>query len=241
MTRFARAVDTLAPLALLSLVACGGDLTLPGGSAAGLALRVVDGNLQVGQVGQPLPKPVVVLVQTETGTPIDGRRVAFTMPAGSAESFDPDTAVTNSKGEATTRWKLGTVPGAYTGEAIVVAVDDTTVLSASFQADAIPGDPDTLRADGPTSQPGSRGNALAEPLTVKVVDRFGNPVSGAEVEWKVSRDGDGQLSQEKVPTDANGISSVTWTLGNNILVQRAEARVGNISGSPVAFVAAVLF
>ena len=76
---------------------------------------------------------------------------------------------------------------------------------------------------------------------MKVVDRFGNPVGGVEVEWKVESGGDGEVSQETAPTDADGISSVTWTLGNSSGVQRVEARLDKASGSPVTFLAVVLF
>jgi hypothetical protein len=242
MKHLALLVRPAAALAVLGLASCGGDLTLPGTSAEGLAVRVIGGDLQQGAVGEPLPDPVIVEVKTEGGVPIGGRRVAFVASAeGGAESFDPDTAVTNSQGQALTRWKLPTAPGTYMAEARVVAEADTNVLAVSFQADAIAGSPDTVRAVSPASQPGRRGQPLAEPLRVKVLDRFGNPVSGAEVEWKVSNDGDGSLSEERVRTDDEGVSSVVWTLGGNVGVQRAEARIQDVSGSPVNFVAVVLF
>jgi hypothetical protein len=199
------------------------------------------GNGQAGTVGEALPAPLVVLVATDAGTPIGGQKVAFAAPTGGAEAFDPDTAISDSKGEALTRWVLGTEPGTYTGEARIVAEGDTAVEAVSFQADALPGAPDTVRAAGPTTQPGDRGQPLAEPLSVLVVDRFGNPVGGVEVEWKIANGGDGELSAEKAPTGADGISSVTWTLGNRVGVQRVEAKVGGASGSPVSFTAVILF
>ncbi len=229
-----------AALLAVSLSGCGGDLTLPGTSVAGLKVRVVGGADQTGKVGQPLADPVVVQVQTDDGSPIVSRKVAFVASAGGAAGFTPDTAVTDSKGEALTRWVLGTAPGTYTAEARVVAMGDTTVLAAPFQADAVAGDPDTLRAVGPTSQPGRRGQTLADPLTVMVVDRFGNRVGGVDVTWNASK-GDGEVSQETVATDADGLSSVIWTLGNSVGVQKVEAKVDKATGSPVSFTAVVLF
>jgi hypothetical protein len=229
-----------AALLVMGLASCGGDLTLPDGSSAGLGLEVLRGNGQSGTVGQALPEPVVVRVATDAGTPMSGRKVAFADTGGGAEGFSPDTAVTDSKGEALTHWVLGTSPGTYFGEARIVAEGDTAVKSVSFQADALAGDPDTVRAAGPTTQPGRRGEPLGDSLSVMVVDRYGNPVGGAQVEWKPA-DGDGQVSQESALTGPDGISSVTWTLGSQIGVQRVEAKVGDASGSPVSFTAVILF
>lgn len=229
-----------AVLLVVGLAGCGGDLTLPGGSAEGIGLEVLRGNGQSGTVGQALPEPVVVRVATDAGTPMSGRKVAFADSGGGAEGFDPDTAVTDSKGEALTHWVLGTSPGTYVGEARIVAEGDTAVKSVSFQANALAGDPDTVRAAGPTSQPGRRGETLGDSLSVMVVDRYGNPVGGAQVEWKPAND-DGQVSQESALTGPDGISSVTWTLGSQIGLQRLEAKVGDVSGSPVTFTAVILF
>jgi hypothetical protein len=73
------------------------------------------------------------------------------------------------------------------------------------------------------------------------VDRFGNPVPGAEVKWKVEN-GNGEVSpDEDALTDADGRSTVTWTLGNRVGVQQLKAEVGEIFGSPVTFTATILF
>ena len=73
-----------------------------------------------------------------------------------------------------------------------------------------------------------------------MVDRFGNPVAGADVRWDVEAGG-GQVSSEHVLTQADGTSSVSWTLGGGFGLQRVTAEVGGAHGSPVAFTAAVLF
>lgn len=226
----------------LGAVGCAADLTLPPSTAAGLALTVVDGNGQQGTVGEALPDLVKVEVKTTAGQPISGRTVAFLRSgADPAERFDPETAVTNSQGQAFSSWVLGTEPGPYAAQARIVADDDTTVVAVALAADARPGAPDTIRAVGATSQPGRRGQPLADPLTVVVVDRFGNPVAAAVVEWTVSDDNDGELSEQSSVTGADGTSSVTWTLGTRIGVERAQASVAGATGSPVGFTAVVLF
>ena len=226
-------------VALAALVGCGGDLTLPDATGAGLALAVVGGDRQQGTVGEPLPQPVVVLVRTEGGQPMANREVAFAPAEGQATSFAPDTAITGADGKAVTQWVLGTAPGQYTAVATIVAEADVPP-PVTIQASAIAGTPDTVRALSETARPGRRNQTLPDPLVVQVVDRFGNPVAGADVEWRVVAGG-GNVSAEHVPTADDGTSSVSWTLGGGFGLQRVTAEVTGATGSPVAFTAAVLF
>jgi len=238
MNEFAFLWRTPAALLSIALLSCGGDLTLPGSSAAGLRVAVVTGDNQQGAVGQPLPDPVVVVVKTDAGQPMADRRVDFVAQTAGGGGFDPATTVTNSVGEASTHWVLGTAPGVYMAEARVVAPDTTVQPAVAFQAAAVAGAPDTLRPVGPTSQPGRRGEPLAEPLVVMTVDQFGNPVPGATVDWTAD---EGELSAETTVTGADGTASVTWTLGDKIGFRKAAARVEGAKGSPVTFTAVVLF
>jgi hypothetical protein len=225
----------LAVLAL-GITACGGDLTLPG---PGLALRV-EGNGQQGTVGQELPSALVVVVKSDEGSPLQGQRVVFSSD-DPADVFKPDTALTDAAGKAFTRWTLGTKPGPYSGQARVLAEGDSSLISAALEASAVAGDPDTLRAGGPTTQAANRGQPLDESLRVVVVDRYGNPVGGADVQWAVT-EGDGTLSDEHTLTAADGTSAISWTVGSRLGVQKAEARVeGEASGSPLTFTAVVFF
>jgi hypothetical protein len=228
------------PVALAAVLGCGGDLTLPDSSGAGLELSIVAGSPQTGTVGQPLSSPIVVQVATQSGQPIGGRRVAFVLSEASPSGkVDPDTAVTNSEGRASARWVLGTVPGEYQGEARLVTTDSTEP-AVPFAASARAGTPDTIRAVSPLSQPGRRDHELDDPLVVAVVDRFGNPVPDATVLWSVTSGG-GALSAEETTTGSDGTASVTWTLGSGIGIQKAAATLDGATGSPVTFTVAVLF
>jgi hypothetical protein len=229
------------PAVMLVLVGCGADLTLPGSTGApGLAVAVVNGDGQIGTVGEELPAPVVVEVKTDAGQALPGRRVAFVVAQGAGAGFDPDTALTNPEGRAETRWVLGTAVGAYTAEARLVPDGESAPPIAPLQATADPGTPDTVRAISAAIQPGSRGEPLPEPLVVMTVDRFGNPVAGAEIRWETSS-GSGDVSAETTLTGSDGTTNVIWTLGNRIGVQRATAKVEHADGSPVTFAATVLF
>jgi hypothetical protein len=238
MKPFAEALRPAAPLLLIGLVSCGGDLTLP---ESNLGVTLVTGNEQIGPVGQALPDFVVVSVHTDVGTPINGQKVEFvTGGSDGVQGFDPKVAVSDSKGEARARWILGPTPGSYSAEARLVVEGDSVSPTVGLTASAVPGAPDTLRALSPAVQPGRRGQTLAEPLVVAVVDRFGNLVPDAQVAWK-AENGGGQVSQETGVTASDGTSSVTWTLGNGIGVQRATASIQGATGSPVTFTATVLF
>jgi hypothetical protein len=238
MNRFALVLPTVAVL-VVGLVGCGDDLTLPAPGPTGLSLAVLTGNGQVGTVGQELDDPVVVIVKNTAGVPIPNRQVVFATTGAGA--FDPTSAMTDTQGKALSHWTLGTVPGAYTGQATIVAQDDSTPPPVTFEATANAGSPDSVRADSPLIQNGRRGEAVEEPLVVLVVDRYGNPVPGVEVTWKAEL-GNGDLSPSSgTVTGADGRSSVTWTLGNRIGIQQVTADVHDLIGSPVTFSATVLF
>jgi hypothetical protein len=234
-----RSRATVGVLAVLMAAACGSDLTLPSSTVDGVRLRMIQGDGQTGSVGDALPSPLVVQVETEAGEPLINRQVAF-LPSNSAgDRFDQDTVITDSQGRATNRWVLGTAPGEYAATARVVTTADSapTLL---LQATAVAGPPDTLRATSPTNQPGRRGQPVAQPLAVRVLDRFGNPVGGAEVAWTTDPS-DGRVSPATTRTDSDGGATVTWTLGTRVGTQKATATVVGASGSPLLFTAFVLF
>ena len=77
-------------------------------------------------------------------------------------------------------------------------------------------------------QTGTVGQALPQPLAIKVEDQSGAGVAGSTVSWAVSSGG-GSVSSASNQTDAQGQAQVTWTLGhaagsgNNTTVARAGA------------------
>ncbi|MGH7581321.1 MAG: Ig-like domain-containing protein [Gemmatimonadales bacterium] len=229
-----------AVLALAATLGCGDDLALPSSSGNGVDLTIVGGNDQTGIVGQELPDPLVVSVQSG-GAPIPGHEVAFIVAGDAAAGrLEPDTAVTGSDGRAVAHWVLGPQAGPYEVEARLVVSEPEPPPTAVFAASALAGEPDTMRAVSVLSQPGRIGRPVAEAPTVLVVDRFGNPVGGAEVAWDVTAGG-GTTSGAATATGEDGRASVTWTLGLGIGVQKLMARMEGVHGSPVTFTATVLF
>src|SRR5438045_788780 len=80
---------------------------------------------------------------------------------------------------------LGTPPARARATATVVPQAATPgPAPAPLQATAAADAPASVRGDSPAIQVGRRGEPVAEPLVVAVVDRYGNPVAGVEVKWK---------------------------------------------------------
>ena len=227
-------------LILSGTLGCGGDLLLPDppGGGENVVLSKVDGDNQVGVVGERLEQPLIVKVMTARGLPAVSREVEFVF-TDAAGVVSPAQAVTNSEGQAIANWVLGTEPGAQTVSAQLV-VGDAEPQAEEFTAQAKPAPPDTLSAKSPTSQPGRRGHKVAAPPVIQVVDRFGNPVPEVPVAWQVSS-GEGKVSEAITRTNGDGISTVDWTLGPRVGIQRLTATVGPITGSPLSFTATVLF
>jgi hypothetical protein len=228
-------------LLLSGALACGGgDLLLPDppGGGDNVVLSKEAGDNQQGVVGEQLLQPLIVKVLTPRELPATGKEVEFVFTSA-AGVVTPAKALTNSAGQATANWVLGTAPGAQTVTARLV-IGDAEPQIEEFTAQAKAAAPDTLSALSRTSQPGRRGQKAGTKPLVKVVDRFGNPVSDVPVAWQVVS-GQGSVSEAITRTQTDGTSTVEWTLGNRPGLQRLTADVGAITGSPVSFTATVLF
>jgi Big-like domain-containing protein len=221
---------------------CGSDLLLPDppGGGENVALTKLTGDDQTGTVGEELDAPLVVQVLSARSQPVADRKVAFVLTSDAAAGVvSPDTAVTNTAGQATARWVLGTAPGAHMVVAQLVG-GEADNQAAEFHAAARPAGPDTLRASSALSQPGRRKREVGTAPTVHVVDRFGNPVGGVPVAWQVTSGG-GQVQESITTSDVNGDATAHWTLGDRLGLHKLTAAIGSVSGSPVTFTATVLF
>lgn len=85
-------------------------------------------------------------------------------------------------------------------------------------------------------QTGLVGGTLPNALRV-LVTRDGEPASGVSVAWST---GSGSLNPSSAETDADGLSSSTWTLGDTPGTVTATASVTNATGSPVTFTATAI-
>jgi len=87
--------------------------------------------------------------------------------------------------------------------------------------------PAALNLVSVNGQSGVVGQALANPLVVKVVDAAGAGVPGVSVAWSVTSGG-GALSAATTTTNAAGTATVTWTLGPTSGANTVSASVAGV-------------
>ncbi|HST58603.1 MAG TPA: Ig-like domain-containing protein [Longimicrobium sp.] len=193
-----------------------------------LLLSKRGGDGQRGVVGGVLADSLGVLLRMPDGRPVAGALVSWSVPAA-AGAVSPVATRTDAEGRASAAWRLGTSPGLVQATATVDS--GTLVFTSLIQADA----PAAMVAVAGGGE-GLVGGALADSLAVRITDRHGNPVSGAEVDWS-ARTGGGAVSPARSATDAQGIARAQWRLG--LLAgapgQTASATVAGLP--PVAFAA----
>lgn len=118
--------------------------------------------------------------------------------------------------------------------ALATVVGAVTLAACGSANDGYdPSVPTTLELVGGNNQFGDAGTTLADLLTIKTTNLNGDPVSGVTVEWFVLT-GAGTLSAASSVTDVNGLAQVSWTLGDRVGGQTAQA-VAELSGSPITF------
>lgn len=96
------------------------------------------------------------------------------------------------------------------------------------------GPPASVAVASGNGQPGVAGQALPDPLVVRVTDASGSAVSGATVQWSVTLGG-GSVSPGTSTTDAEGRAQAAWTLGTAAGGNTATASVSGLP--PVSFTA----
>jgi len=93
---------------------------------------VAQGNLQTAKVGAALPTSIVVRVVGSGNVPMANVTVLFQVISGGG-SISPQSAVTNTLGEVTTKWTLGSVAGLQ-----MAAASTGTLSPANLTATATP-------------------------------------------------------------------------------------------------------
>lgn len=182
----------------------GDDLAGPGRVPA--SLTKVMGDSQQVTVGATAALPLVVEVTDAQGSPVSGVLINFTGDSGGG-SVSPNAVTTGPDGRAASGWHAPTLVGRYIVRASAAGVDSVLFSSASIPAAAA-----ALALVSGDSQAAPVGSPLPQPVTVRVNDRFGNPVAGAVVQF-TALGNQGQLLQTDSASDSVGIIHATWTVG----------------------------
>jgi Tol biopolymer transport system component len=181
-----------------------------------VALTSTDIVAAAGSVVAPAPMARVV---DSRGAPVANVPVTFELAAGEGSVRAP--AVT-SDGDGVVRagtWTLGTSVGSSVLRARLSA---TPSIAVDFMATTHAGSPASIVRLSGDAQLGLVGEPLTQPLSVKVVDGFGNSVSGAAVTFTVLA-GDGTIAAAATTNGAGIASSGLWTLGPAVTEQRVVA------------------
>ena len=102
-------------------------------------IRIVSGNDQQGLPGAALEKPLIVEVRDQSGDPLPGVQVAFSVSIGGG-MLSATSATTDVNGRAESILTLGPNPGANTVEVGVTGIQEKQSVSAIAELPPIPQD-----------------------------------------------------------------------------------------------------
>ena len=213
----------------------GNPVTFTATATAGAASRLdpVTGTAsQTATVGSALSGTALpaVTVRDAAGNPVAGTNVTFSVTGGGGTGTGL-TATTNASGVATIGgFTLGSTVGANTITATAAGVTGSATFVITGTAGAAAGG---AVASG-NNQAVRAGGTLQVGPSVRVVDRFGNPVSGVTVNF-VTTSGGASLLGATQTTNALGIATVGGvTLGATPGTATIEARIAGVT-QPVVF------
>src|SRR5439155_755258 len=242
-------LGTLAGTNTLLASAAGLSRTFTATGIAGAAAQLVAtaGDLQSGVVGGLLPIKPAVRLQDQYGNPIGGASVTFAVNPGAGSITGP-TQLTNAVGVAAVgSWTLDTLAGTNVLHAT------TSALSTTFNATGLPDMPSLLVKTLGDSQIGVVNAPLPTAPTVRLTDRYKNPIAGDTINFSILTDGGfvataisvtftltgtliGSLLPGTAVTDSTGIARVgSWTLAAVPGLNTLDAAVSGLAGSPVTF------
>ncbi|MGD1214223.1 MAG: Ig-like domain-containing protein [Terriglobales bacterium] len=190
-------------------------------------LNVIGGNAQTATVGTALPVPIQVQAVNpyKSGQPDFGATVNFSdgckPGANTCGSFNPPSAVTGSKGKASTIYTVPTKAGTYTLTISGTGFGNVTATAIAAAATAV-----KIVSYGGWNQTGAAGSTLANPLVAKARDVYNNGVPGVTINFTANK---GAVpNPASVVTDANGLAST------NLLLPTTVSTV-TVTGSSAGF------
>jgi len=213
--RAAAATSLLAAVA--SLAAC--DDSVKTAPATLAVITAESGASQNVVVGANATDSLKVQVTTSNATLAGGVAVDWSVTAGDG-TISSTTTTTDANGESAIAFKAGTKAGLSQVSAKVTGLDAVlfSVQQAAAQAEAA-----TLTTTEPTAAMLGAGSV---PITVKIVDEFGNAVSGQTVFWSVSG-GSGSFDLPSSISDTDGNAIVNFTPSGTAGTRTIQALTGD--------------
>ena len=186
-------------------------------------LVTVGSTTQTGTVNTLLSQKFTVQVNDVNGNPVQGQTINFVIvsrPSGAINDsllLGQDVISTDVNGQAQIQLHLGTRVGDYIVRAFTGV---TTPNHVDFTGTATAAAADSILIVSGNNQSGTVGQTLVNPLIVRVVDPFENPVSGTTVTFTP---GAGSVSPTSDVSDASGLAQTDWTLGTSAGAQQLTA------------------
>jgi protocatechuate 3,4-dioxygenase beta subunit len=228
---YARAAWTLGTTAGAQRVAAGfaggaADAAFTANALPGNAsrLEISAGDGASAPVGAALGTALAVRVTDPFGNPVAGVSVTWVVTAGGGSAV-PASSTSDAAGVARAAWTLGTRSGQNRLTASAAgAVVTFTAMGAPGPVstlERLAGDNQLGRVQGGTAlAPVCTGDVLPVALRVRALDRFGNPVDGVAIDWRVAS---GSVTPARATTNGAGEAIGTWTLGSRAGTQAAQA------------------
>ncbi|HEX9564957.1 MAG TPA: leishmanolysin-related zinc metalloendopeptidase [Gemmatimonadaceae bacterium] len=197
------------------------------GPTSSRAAFVVEASLSLpptATVGGTLAQPPTFVVRDASGQALANAPVTVAVTGGNGTLRDPPSR-TGTGPTPVGDWTLDTLAG----------VNVLTILAGSAPAVTIeilgiPDAPATIRVNG-AGQQGFAGEFLDEPLSVDVVDRYGNSIPDVQVDLAIV-EGGGDVAPASVRTQGSaGGADIAWRLGRRGGAQRIIASGAGLSAT----------
>ena len=174
---------------------------------------------------------VTVKLKDDFGNPIAGHSVVIIVSGNN--NISQAIGLSNAEGVIKASFS-STSAGIKTITAVDQIAGVTITNAAEVQFTSLAAENITAANGG--GQTRNTGTALAEPLTAKITDKWGNPVAGEVVDFSLKK-GDGYfIGSTQVLSDTNGLAKVHFIVGLTPGENKVEARATKLTGSsPVSF------
>jgi Glucodextranase, domain B len=191
-------------------------------------VAIASGNNQSGPAGSVLPQPLVVRLTNLLGQPAVGVPVVFRVEENSGGLVSGTSTlgslgvITNTAGEASVSFRLGTRSGA--GNNVVEARATGFTGAGVFTLSATPTAAQRIVVDTGNGQIGAVGQALPLPFVAIVTDAGFNRIAGVPVTFTVKQGGGSINGAASVTTTSDGDGRVAAVL----TVGRQEGQDNNV-------------
>jgi len=203
---------------------------LPGPAAL---IFLISGDGQSGQLGIPLPQPLVVGVNDAFGNAAPGARVNWRVSAGGATlSAANTTTAANGLTQITVTPTVAGVP------VVVQATVAASGAAVSFTLNG-PLPSSVLGIASGNNQTGTVNQALAALLVVRETGASGFPVAGDSIAWRAVSGGGSFSGGGRSLTNSSGLAQITYTLAI-VAGPKVVRAVSLSSGKAVSFSATAL-